>query len=84
MAIIDQYGNIIPSTRRSIPYDLTDPMVKAAWSRALTDEAQRPGMFDGPRLVDASGRPMTGPFRGARQDQFLGIILNGKLVGAEE
>jgi hypothetical protein len=83
VAIFDQYGNEIPSTRGMTPYDVSDPMVRAVWSRSLAAEVQRPGMFDGPRLLDAHGKPATEAFRGARNAQFVGIILNGKILGPE-
>lgn len=84
MAILDQYGNVVPSSRGAIPYDLSDPMAVAVWSRALAAEIARPGMFDGPALVDSTGRSATGPFRNAQPNRFAGIILDGKLLGPED
>lgn len=83
MPILDQYGNAVREI--AAPYDLTDPLVAAAWGRALEDDMSRPSPFDGPQLVNERGEPVTAAAPGARIGVFFGSALDGcPLIREEE
>jgi hypothetical protein len=77
--IVDQYGNTVSESRPEFCLDNVDPLAAAVWSRALSAAVSRPGLFDGPAVVDPHGSPVTAPARGARLDVFFGSALDGAI-----
>jgi hypothetical protein len=75
MPVLDQYGNVARESEP--PYDFSDPFVAAAWGRHLEAETLRGGLFDGPRIVNEHGEPVTAAAPGARLGLFLGSALDG-------
>jgi hypothetical protein len=75
MPVLDQFGNVARAVEPL--YDFSDPFVAATWGRRLEAETLRGGSFDGPRIVNEHGEPVTAAAPGARLDPFFGSALDG-------